>query len=102
MSEVTISFPPDHPAFAGHFPGNPVVPGALLLAQIIDLVETGNTGGFRVTGFTGIKFLAHVRPQEQLSVLFAPLRPGMIRFECRRADKLIATGSMEVQVAQLG
>ena len=28
---ATCSFGPDHPALAGHFPGHPVLPGALLL-----------------------------------------------------------------------
>ena len=25
----------DHPAFAGHFPGHPIVPGALILDEVI-------------------------------------------------------------------
>src|SRR4029077_5489951 len=28
---LTVCFEPTHPAFAGHFPDNPLVPGALLL-----------------------------------------------------------------------
>jgi 3-hydroxymyristoyl/3-hydroxydecanoyl-(acyl carrier protein) dehydratase len=31
MAERTISVPAEHPVFAGHFPGNPIVPGVMLL-----------------------------------------------------------------------
>ena len=32
-AQVVFSIPSDHPALPGHFPGAPVVPGALLLAE---------------------------------------------------------------------
>ena len=33
-SPERFSIAPDHPALAGHFPGNPIVPGALVLARV--------------------------------------------------------------------
>jgi 3-hydroxymyristoyl/3-hydroxydecanoyl-(acyl carrier protein) dehydratase len=51
-------FAPDHPTGAGHFPGNPIIPGALLLDRILQTVAPG--GGrldVRVA-----KFLRPVRP----------------------------------------
>jgi 3-hydroxyacyl-[acyl-carrier-protein] dehydratase len=40
-AEATVEFsiPTDHPALPGHFPGAPVVPGALLLAEGLQRLE---------------------------------------------------------------
>lgn len=92
----------DHPALPGHFPGNPLVPGVVLLAKIIALVQSKEQSGTRVKALSGVKFLAHVRPEETVSVSFSPVRPGAIRFECRRDSTLIAAGSLELEVRRAG
>ena len=39
LVQVTREVPVDHPAFAGHFPGQPLMPGALLLAEVLEAVR---------------------------------------------------------------
>src|SRR6185369_8215966 len=36
LATVSREIPADHPAFAGHFPGAPLLPGAALLAEVIE------------------------------------------------------------------
>jgi 3-hydroxyacyl-[acyl-carrier-protein] dehydratase len=33
-----LSIPPEHPVFRGHFPGNPIVPGVMLLEWVLEEV----------------------------------------------------------------
>ena len=37
--QSSLEIAADHPAFAGHFPGFPVVPGALLLDEMLKVIE---------------------------------------------------------------
>lgn len=61
---------PSHPALPGHFPGNPIVPAALLLRFVAQALErTGRRG----VGFERMKFLRPVRPGELVDVTVAPL-----------------------------
>jgi len=50
MGAVTITIAPEHPALAGHFPGAPILPGVLLLDEMVCAVEQerrapGHAGG---------------------------------------------------------
>jgi len=59
-------FPANEPFFAGHFPGDPLVPGVILteaLAQVAG-IACGQTGkSFRLSAVKLMKFLRPVRPE---------------------------------------
>jgi 3-hydroxyacyl-[acyl-carrier-protein] dehydratase len=57
-------FPPDFIGFAGHFPGNPVLPG---IAQIMAVLHACGPG-LRLRAVKNCKFLRPVVPGERLSV----------------------------------
>jgi 3-hydroxymyristoyl/3-hydroxydecanoyl-(acyl carrier protein) dehydratase len=61
----------DHPAFAGHFPGRPVLPGAVLLAEVLAAIQAapalaGALGAAPV--LTAAKFLLPVAPGSDLVI----------------------------------
>jgi len=64
-----LAIDPCHPSFAGHFPGHPVVPGAVLLdhalAAIAHALSVDAAGAHRCA-IRHAKFLSPVRPGEAL------------------------------------
>ncbi len=59
---ITFSIPVDHPALPGHFPGAPVVPGALLLAEGLPRLEAALGAAIAWWRIEYVKFLRPVAP----------------------------------------
>lgn len=59
---ISLIIDPAHPSLAGHFPGDPIVPGAILLDHAIAHIE--RVLGRRVATISVAKFLAPVRPEQ--------------------------------------
>ena len=93
---MELQFASGHPAFAGHFPSNPIVPGALLLDCVVEAVAGGAPGGAVL--IRSAKFLRPVRPGESLEMRWQPQPGGAIKFECRLAGDggLALTGTLEI------
>jgi len=69
--EAVVEIAADHPAFAGHFPGAPVLPGAFVLALVMQAASEHPALASRL-GDTPqvqqVKFLAPVGPGQRLVV----------------------------------
>jgi 3-hydroxymyristoyl/3-hydroxydecanoyl-(acyl carrier protein) dehydratase len=89
--DATFRIAPDHPALAGHFPGNPVVPGVVVLDRVAALIESQ---GARLAGFTQAKFVAPLLPGEEARVELAA-DGARRRFRVLRGDALVASGEAE-------
>ncbi|HUE18378.1 MAG TPA: hypothetical protein VMQ63_01290 [Stellaceae bacterium] len=95
-NSIRTSFAADHPALAGHFPGNPIVPGAILLDEIVQAIAAAERrdelGGFEILA---AKFLRPVRPGDSVTITWRVASGGEIRFECLLPDnRPAATGSL--------
>jgi acyl-CoA synthetase (AMP-forming)/AMP-acid ligase II len=89
--------PADHPVFAGHFPGQPLLPGALVLAEVMEAIRrvpalTGRLGANPT--LAAAKFLAPVRPGAALSIELHPeAGPSRgVRFDVRCDGVVAVTG----------
>ena len=52
-----------HPVYAGHFPGNPVLPGVCTLQIVRECLERGTGRRHRFTAIRECKFLGMIVPQ---------------------------------------
>ncbi len=89
----TIELERDHPAFAGHFPAFPVLPGAALLDEALQIIQRErrlDLTQWRVAS----KFHGAVRPGDAPALEHDQPRSGLIRFSIRVEQRLVAGGSL--------
>jgi 3-hydroxymyristoyl/3-hydroxydecanoyl-(acyl carrier protein) dehydratase len=94
LSAAARSFSPDHPAAQGHFPGNPMIPGALLLAAALQEISAGLGVSFSSCRIRSAKFLAPVRPGDRLSIEYSCPGGSAIRFECKIGGRAVLRGEL--------
>lgn len=86
----------DHPSLAGHFPGNPIVPGVVILDEVKQAFEAWRPES-RLIGMPVVKFLAPLRPGQSFTIRFAESGVRGIRFECIRDDgQTLAQGCLTI------
>jgi 3-hydroxymyristoyl/3-hydroxydecanoyl-(acyl carrier protein) dehydratase len=89
MPHATLIVPPDHPAFAGHFPGRPIVPGVVLLDLAQLQVEQAT--GLKLAGLAVAKFHRPVAPGEGL-LLEYEAGGSSVSFTIRHLQHKVADG----------
>ena len=89
----------DHPAFAGHFPGNPILPGVVLLDEALRAIEVDLGLDLRQWQIAAAKFFEFVRPGEALTIEHTSLESGLIRFTVRVAERAALTGTLSLAPA---
>lgn len=92
----SFAVPAEHPSLPGHFPGNPIVPGVLLLAEIFALIG-GAHPGLRVAGLLHAKFLRPVRPGEMLSVSTRTTDADRVEFTGMIGDERALRGAVQLR-----
>jgi 3-hydroxymyristoyl/3-hydroxydecanoyl-(acyl carrier protein) dehydratase len=89
---MQFSIPSDHPSLPGHFPGRPIVPGVVVLEQVLAAIESshGVLGALRLPQ---VKFLQPLLPGETADVVLTGDSPRW-KFRVQRNDILVASGEV--------
>lgn len=94
-TETEHHFPSDHPTAAGHFPGNPLIPGATLLDAVVSAIAAaapGADGGACRIG--SAKFLHPVRPGDRMVIRWQASPAGDTRFTGTVDGRPVLSGSL--------
>lgn len=79
----------------GHFPGNPVVPGVLILEEVALRAGAVLGPGLRVARLPQVKFLAPLLPEVEAELeLQADVAAARVRFRLQHGARLLASGEL--------
>ncbi len=95
MSGSVVSIAADHPAFDGHFPGQPILPGVVILGEVLRVIEEDGAAIDRCS-FRLAKFLSPVRPGERLEIALTR-REGLVDFVVSVEDRRVCSGTVAVE-----
>ena len=93
---VTISA--DHPSLAGHFPGHPVVPGVVMLGEIMNAIRDMAKENIEFVGLPSAKFMSPLNPGEPLTIRLNQQGDGATEFTCTTGSRLIASGRLRYRI----
>jgi len=95
--ETRRIIPADHPSLAGHFPGNPIVPGVVVLEEVAAVLGEWRHGS-QVIGIPSVKFIAPIKPGQSFVVGLNPTNgtENQIDFCCRLNGRVVVEGRLEI------
>jgi 3-hydroxyacyl-[acyl-carrier-protein] dehydratase len=93
MPTAELRLAADHPAARGHFPGNPVIPGATLLAETLLAIAPSLGASTARCRIRNAKFLAPARPGDRVDIEFNATALGAA-FACRVDGVVVMKGEV--------
>jgi len=93
-SPVQWHVPAEHPVFAGHFPGTPIVPGVMLLDTVLHHIAEVTGINLQACDISTVKFLSPAGPGEVLTIQHTLAASGAIQFDIVSGARKIAHGNI--------
>ena len=82
----SFSIPQNHPSFPGHFPGNPIVPGVLLIERVMAYAQSQTNTPLEHFALLNVKFLASVAPGDELNLTLSESTSNGFKFAVHVAN----------------
>ena len=111
-ADARTSFDADDPMFAGHFPGNPIVPGVILTEALAQAAGIAAASGypktarpfFLLSAIRTMKFFQAVRPGDQIDLVAEKIgaTDALLQFKVSASvgGAVAAEGQLVLSVAQ--
>lgn len=90
--------PADHPCLPGHFPGHPLVPGVVVLEQVIAAASAAQGVEAGALRLPQVKFLAPLYPEQSARVVLEGQAPRW-KFQVLGPDGVVVRGELVLEPA---
>jgi 3-hydroxymyristoyl/3-hydroxydecanoyl-(acyl carrier protein) dehydratase len=94
--DMTFTISSTHPSLEGHFPGNPVVPGVVILDEVINIIKSIKPG-FTITAIPTVKFIQPLLAEQTVNVEVNEKNETAISFSCSHNDKKLVAGQLTLK-----
>ena len=95
-TRTPLCIPATHPSLPGHFPGQPVVPGVVILDAVQQAIEAA-VGALPALDLPQVKFTQPLLPGEAAEIHVESPAPGRWRFRVSRENALLASGEIRAR-----
>lgn len=85
-----------HPSLKGHFPNNPIVPGVIILDEIINIVKTLKPE-LTIASMQMVKFIHPLLAEQQVTVEIIEKSDNKISFNCSHDETKLVTGQLTLK-----
>jgi len=87
----------DHPSLAGHFLGEPIVPGVVILDEVAAALAEWRKD-CQLTGIRAVKFLLPLKPEQSFTIFLVMAKDAGtdVDFHCRVKDRMIVEGRLQI------
>jgi 3-hydroxymyristoyl/3-hydroxydecanoyl-(acyl carrier protein) dehydratase len=85
--------PGNHPSLPGHFPGNPIVPGVVILDEVISAAQRWR-GTVMLAKIPTSKFLSPLQAEQTFTIHLSEARNSGVTFRCTVGETLLASGQL--------
>ncbi|MGQ0801512.1 MAG: hypothetical protein ACT4NL_15545 [Pseudomarimonas sp.] len=94
----------DHPCLAGHFPGNPIVPGVVILDAVLAAARLRFGTDCSLQRLPQVKFLQPLLPGQaasiELTAVATEADAQRLRFRLLRSDEVLSSGELLFTTAE--
>ncbi len=97
MPEMIVNYdiPVDHPSLKGHFPGNPVIPGVVIVEKVLrSFSQARPSNSYKIVM---AKFLQPLIPPATLTVHISENTENRFKFKAISKPHIIASGIIEIK-----
>ena len=86
----------NHPSLKGHFPNNPIVPGVVILDEVINIIKELKPK-FTVDKISMVKFTAPLLAEQDVSVEINEKTETSLSFSCLHNETKLVTGQLTLK-----